>query len=92
MRQPSPVPRTLASALLVGLLLSLAAAHGHDEDMNMDMSMSEPMRPTIASSLEPADPIPPNYFTHPEHRGLLFAHIALMTIAWVFVLPVGEFP
>lgn len=32
---------------------------------------------------------PPTYFAHPEHRQLMLAHIALMTLAWVVFLPVG---
>jgi hypothetical protein len=93
MRRPSLAHRALAGALLLGLLLPLAAAHGHDEDasmaMGMGMSMAEPAAPSPSATAEPA---PPNYFTHPEHRGLMYAHIGLMTLAWVFVLPVGECP
>jgi hypothetical protein len=95
MRRPSLAHRALAGALLLGLLLPLAAAHGHDEDANMgmamgmSMSMAEPAAPSPSATAEPA---PPNYFTHPEHRGLMYAHIGLMTLAWVFVLPVGECP
>lgn len=33
---------------------------------------------------------PGNYFTYPEYGGLILAHILLMTIAWFFVLPIGE--
>jgi hypothetical protein len=32
---------------------------------------------------------PPTYFAHGEHGGLMYAHIALMVISWVIVLPVG---
>ena len=92
MPRPSLALRTLVSALLLGLLLPLAAAHGHDESTDMDMSMAEPARPVVDSSLDSADTASPNYFTHPEHRGLIYAHIAVMTLAWVFVLPVGESP
>ena len=37
-------------------------------------------------------PIPPDqmsYWLWPEHRGLLYAHITIMTISWGFLLPVG---
>lgn len=83
---PSLALRPLAGALLLGLLLPLADAHGGDEAMNMDMSMPAPARPVVNETV-----YDPNYFFHPEHRGLMYAHIALMTLAWVFVLPVGEF-
>jgi hypothetical protein len=35
---------------------------------------------------------PPNYFAHPEHRQVMYAHIVLMTLAWVIFLPVGMYP
>lgn len=34
---------------------------------------------------------PMTYFALPDFAGLIYAHIVLMTIAWVFVLPIGEF-
>jgi len=30
------------------------------------------------------------YFAHPEHGGIMLAHIVLMTVAWFFVLPIGK--
>ncbi|OIW26924.1 hypothetical protein CONLIGDRAFT_581735 [Coniochaeta ligniaria NRRL 30616] len=30
---------------------------------------------------------PPTYFSHPEHQGLMYAHIAFMTVAWILLLP-----
>ncbi|KAH8657264.1 hypothetical protein BGZ61DRAFT_371541 [Ilyonectria robusta] len=32
---------------------------------------------------------PPTYFAHLDHVGVIYTHIALMVIAWVFVLPVA---
>ncbi len=32
----------------------------------------------------------PSYFDHPEHSGLMFAHIAFMVLAWIVLLPIGE--
>jgi len=85
---------TFAGVVLLGLL-PLAVAHGHDGDMAMDMNIGkgEPsiVRPTIPS--EPsnlANTEPLSYFQYGEHSGLMFAHILLMTIGWVFVLPIGE--
>ncbi|KAJ9134727.1 Integral membrane protein [Pleurostoma richardsiae] len=34
------------------------------------------------------DEYPPTYFAHPEHRGVIYTHITLMTLAWVLMLPV----
>jgi len=85
----------LAGVVLLGLL-PLAIAHGHDGDgdgeMAMDMSMGEASvpRPTIHSNLTAEVPGPPSYFQYGEHSGLIVAHILLMTIGWVFVLPIGE--
>ncbi|KYK56680.1 hypothetical protein DCS_03682 [Drechmeria coniospora] len=31
----------------------------------------------------------PSYFSHPDHAGLIYAHIALMVLSWVGVLPVA---
>jgi hypothetical protein len=33
---------------------------------------------------------PPTYFAHPDHVALLYAHVALMVLAWVLALPVGK--
>lgn len=39
---------------------------------------------------DPAD-YPPTYFAHPDHVAVIYSHIALMVIAWVFVLPIGKY-
>ncbi|KAI1501549.1 hypothetical protein F5X99DRAFT_418457 [Biscogniauxia marginata] len=50
-------------------------------DMDMDMTAEEP-KPD-------PDSYPPTYFSHPEHAGVMYAHIALMVVSWVFVLPIA---
>ena len=63
--------------------------HGTDEpkmDMGMGMNMSVSI--TNASDSTPID-MPPTYWTWPEHRGLLYGHISLMVVAWIFILPIG---
>ena len=70
-------------------------AHHSDMDMNMDMDMDdmEGMDPphhhnnTIVEGSISPDQM--SYWLWPEHRGLLYAHITIMTISWGFVLPVG---
>lgn len=53
-------------------------------DMDMDMDMSaEDSKPDAGSYA-------PTYFTHPEHRGLIYAHIGLMVLSWVVFLPIGK--
>jgi len=86
MRSPSPKFVTFTSAILLGLT-SVAVAHGHDEDMNMNMGESSITHPTMTSGANVT--LPETYFRYGEHSGLLAAHIFLMTIAWVFILPIG---
>ena len=57
-----------------------AFAHG-DGHEGMDMG--------TAPAVQPHDPTS-SYFVYPEHQGLIMAHIGFMTIAWVFMLPVGR--
>lgn len=79
----------LSSSLLVGAaVLALAPtavlAHG---DEGMDMSM--PMTKAPASSNMTSVKVKPTYFSHPEHRSELYIHIAVMTLGWVFLLPIA---
>lgn len=91
MQPPSRNFVILAGVVLLGFISS-AVAHGHDEheDMNMDMGRMSNSRPTIATATNGTMAEPASYFQLTEHFGLMFAHILLMTIGWVFVLPVGE--
>lgn len=52
------------------------AVLGHGDDMKMEKGE--------------ADKYPPTYFAHPEHQTAIYAHIGLMVLGWVFVLPIGE--
>lgn len=52
-----------------------------DMDGAMDMGADEPL---------PEDQYPPTYFSHSEHRALLFTHISLMVLGWVVMLPLGK--
>ena len=81
----------LAGFVLLGFISS-AVAHGHEEtgDMNMDMGGMSSTRPTVPTAAGGAMAEPASYFQLKEHTGLMFAHIFLMTIGWVFVLPIGE--
>lgn len=36
--------------------------------------------------------VPHTYFTYPDYSGLMIAHIVLMTVGWLFVLPIGMSP
>lgn len=71
-------------------MIALASAHGGDGDSSM-LSMNN-MEGMAMQDQKPANvTYPPTYFAHPEHSGLIYGHIALTVIAWVFFLPVGMF-
>lgn len=81
--------RVASATALLGLLLPVVLAHGEDDNMSMDMGEGVAM-----AADEPSSDIeyPPTYFALAEHRGVLVAHIALMILAWVVVLPLGTVP
>ncbi|GAB7337352.1 hypothetical protein MBLNU457_g2702t3 [Dothideomycetes sp. NU457] len=80
-----------SAALLcvVAAALPLVAAHGHDEPA-MPMTMN-----TSAEHIAPKDkPYPDDwsigsYYEHPGYSGWMLAHIVLMIVAWMIVLPVA---
>ncbi|KAJ5621702.1 hypothetical protein N7528_006485 [Penicillium herquei] len=80
----------IACAVLLVASIATVRAHGEDEtmdDMNMDMSMdSHAAVQTVAASTAQADN-PLSYFAYGKHSSSIIGHIALMVIAWCFVLP-----
>ncbi|EFW99978.1 integral membrane protein [Grosmannia clavigera kw1407] len=83
----------LASALLAGaVILALAPAvvlaHGDDEAMNMEDEDGMGGNMT-ALPYGNATVYLPSYFSHTEHRTEIVIHIVLMTLGWVFALPVA---
>ncbi|KAI1122031.1 hypothetical protein F5Y10DRAFT_287579 [Nemania abortiva] len=82
--------RSLALLAIVGAL-PLVFAHG-DEDA-MDMGNNEDMNMGDHGGMAGEDPkpdpdsYPPTYFAHPEHVTAIYAHIGIMVIGWVFMLP-----
>jgi len=82
----------LACTLVLGIS-SLVVAHGHDDnnDMNMDLGVST-MPTSHISPQQNATMIaePETYFQYGAHWVLLMSHIVIMTIGWVFILPVGK--
>lgn len=73
------VLRGVSSAAVLGLVPAVLA---HGDDMKMEKGEADKPRP--------ADEYPPTYFAHPEHQTAIYAHIGLMVLGWVFVLPIGE--
>lgn len=76
--------RSAAVLLLSAVVLGLSPATLAHGDEGMDMGGGDD-----APKPDP-ESYPPTYFTHPEHQGLMYAHIAFMTVAWVFLLPPGK--
>ncbi|UNI17308.1 hypothetical protein JDV02_003664 [Purpureocillium takamizusanense] len=77
--------RAGASAFAMLTVLSAGKAHATGVDMNMDMGTGE----AAGHEQSASQSYPPTYFAHPHYVGVIYAHIALMVIAWVFVLPIA---
>ncbi|KAI1332220.1 hypothetical protein F5Y16DRAFT_357166 [Xylariaceae sp. FL0255] len=71
--------------LAVALALPAVLASIEGRDMNMDPDMNMDMNMGVAD--QPQDLYPPTYFAHPDHVTAIYVHIALMVLAWVFILP-----
>jgi uncharacterized protein DUF2427 len=81
------------TAFVVLALLPAALGHGdeHGHDAAMGHSMADEGHDHAAPDAPtPGDEYPDTYFALADHAGLMYAHIALMILAWIFVLPVGE--
>lgn len=75
----TPLLNIVASIAVLGLV---PAALAHGDDMNMEKGEAD--KPL------PEDQYPPTYFALAHHRGAIYAHISLMVVAWIFMLPVGK--
>ncbi|CAG8972886.1 hypothetical protein HYALB_00001306 [Hymenoscyphus albidus] len=85
--QKTPVGVVANVCILLFGIASVANAHDHVEGGNMNMGDTAVLRPAILPSGDNSDL--QTYFQYGEHSGLMAAHIALMTIAWLFILPIG---
>ena len=93
LQSPNPNPmrssRILTStsaALLLGVLPLVA---GHEEHGDMSMHMDAAATATAVSNTTALVDTRPNYFRHPHYTGWIYAHIALMLLAWVVVMPLA---
>jgi hypothetical protein len=76
---------TLATAALLLQLLPLVAAHGDEHDgATMDMSAH------AAPAPQPQGDGHQSYWSLSDYAALMYWHIALEVLAWVVILPVGE--
>jgi hypothetical protein len=76
--QPSWATNTASVALLLGAL-PLIAAHGSEHT-----PAAQEHEPNMTAGTQE---MVPNYFRHPHYAGWMYAHIALMIVAWVITLP-----
>jgi hypothetical protein len=83
MQRLSRVFQALTGILLLGVI-SIASAHGHDET---NPTMGQPSAAMANTEIAESQ----TYFHHDAYAGFMTAHIILMTIGWVFMLPVGEY-
>ncbi|KAF4453746.1 hypothetical protein F53441_3639 [Fusarium austroafricanum] len=72
-----------SSALLL-VVLPVVVAHGGGESMDMGMGHG-----TNTTQRLKDQHYPDTYFAHTEHTGVIYTHIALMTLSWVFILPIA---
>ena len=86
-------PRAAAFALLLAASTTVLA-HDHitleasptlDMDMSSHSSHSSPSTSTLSTPMEAK----PSYFRHEDYHWILLAHIVIMSISWIFVLPVS---
>jgi len=88
---------TYVSMLALLEVLPRAIAHGHGnatgEAADMDMGVStasSAFNSTPSPSMYASSGLPESYFAYPHLSGWMTAHIAVMTAAWFFILPIGE--
>lgn len=85
--------KVVAAALLLDVL-PRAFAHGDDAHDHgsivtaMGTSMLSVVNSSVVYSTSMAQE---SYFSRPHLSGYMVAHIVLMTIAWLFILPLSKF-
>lgn len=67
--------------------LPVAFAHGGEQVAHEDNTAHDGSAHVVEHIDDAAYPL--TYFAHQEHVSLMYAHIVFMTVAWVFILPVG---
>ncbi len=86
---------TIVTAFSLLGLFPIAFGHGpesHAGDL-VRAGMSGGASHTASMSnitMNSMEQVQPSYFSHSGFSGLMLAHIVSMTIAWFFILPIGE--
>lgn len=83
-----PFAVNMAFPLFVAVPLAFAheTVAGTGPDQHVDSHGHQHASHDVASDAES----PLTYFAHQEHIALLYSHIALMVLSWVFILPIGK--
>ena len=76
---------SLAGLTVLSLQL-VSASEEHHYYGDHEGGYSDHSAPPAPGSLDTL----PYYFAHPDHKGLLYGHIALMSIGWIIILPIGK--
>lgn len=74
----------MISNVAFAALIALATAH---DSMDMDMAHNIP-KPATTTQANTDGPM--SYFAYGKHSSSIIVHIALMVVAWCFILPAGE--
>lgn len=78
----------ILACILVFGLAPTATAHGHDDNtttggIDHHKSLNQSIADATAAGTS-------SYFHLSDHSAVIFAHIVLMSAAWIFVLPLSE--
>ncbi|KAI1749043.1 hypothetical protein F4782DRAFT_542448 [Xylaria castorea] len=88
MRSTTTKALRLLALLAIASALPTVFAHGDEEAMNMGDDSDMSSHGMGGEDPKPdADSYPPTYFAHPEHVTAIYAHIGIMVVGWVFMLP-----
>jgi len=83
----------LSFVYTLAALIPQAYAHEehHDHGHGSVSGMTQPPANTVNSTVPGAHNYPlDSYYLWKEDKALLYSHIVIMVISWVFVLPFGE--
>lgn len=84
--------RAFALIAILSLLeaLPLVSAHGHGDHAANEQGAPASTNTTASAMASAAATGPESYFAYKDMSAWMLGHIALMIIAWFFILPVGE--
>ena len=90
MNWPVGLLPVIGATIFLGLE-ALAGPHGHEDDAGtmVPTVSAAHIRPTVSPWSGSMDEGPRSYYGYSEHAGLIYSHIGLMIVAWMFVLPLG---